>query len=727
MTHNHILLKPVYSAPALELPSGVSLPNGWTALAWHQVETLKALNNPEIDVVFNVAMTGDGKSLAAYLKTLTQKLFSVVSLYPTNELARDQESQIKNYIELFDPKIKPRCNRLSGELLELYAEEEGQRKKQAIDTRLGSSEILISNPDLFHYIYRGAYLSPQENKDSLWGKIQNDFELMIFDEFHVFSAPQIASVLNTLLLRKFTQGKNIKCLFISATPDKTFIERLKIAGFNCQIIDPEANHKYQFPGNGEEQNKLIAQRWRKVVSQIELEFIPLESSSQASESWLKENAQRIVTQFKQVGSKGAIILNSVAAVKRLVPFFQDLLQPLGLKVGENTGLASRETKENSLAADLVIGTSTIDVGVDFKINFLLFESADAGNFIQRLGRLGRHQGYQKNSKNIEFQSFKALALVPSFFVERLFEKEDAPLVSGAFYDRPFFHDTVWKEYRTINDFSGYYKRWGGFQSFKLFLDLSQTTIAKNYEESKKAFRSSCEEALGFKFGYVAYQWKEFGKEWTELSNKKGNPIAEEACSFRGSSDLQCGLYDLTENQEQFRFKTYGLPGILSNLDIEPIAKAEFDRLLDAAEQKTGEKIAKGRFRHCFGFMKLRGYHEERLNWKFVFPGDLLNLINRWQVQVLAGFEIWQPENRWIGAINKRLATQGMVVYLLPRPVSEVRTRLQLPMHFQIYPICDQKSLNDNKAPYSIAFGQSALLIDTLAHYFKQKEVNAWIF
>ena len=727
MAHNHIFLKPVYSAPASNLPNGVNLPEGWSALAWHQVETLKALDNPEIDVVFNVAMTGDGKSLAAYLKTLTKKLFSVVSLYPTNELARDQEAQIKNYIELFEPKIKPRCNRLSGELLELYAEEEGLRKKQAIDTQLGSSEILMSNPDLFHYLYRGAYLSPQENRDSLWGKIQNDFELMIFDEFHVFSAPQIASVLNTMLLRKFTQGKNIKCLFLSATPDNTFIERLKIAGFNCQIIDPEANHKYQFPGDGEEQNKLIAQQWRKVVSQIELEFIPLESNSQASESWLKENAQCVVNQFKQVGSKGAIILNSVAAVKRLVPFFRDLLQPLGLTVGENTGLASRETKENSLAADLVIGTSTIDVGVDFKINFLLFESADAGNFIQRLGRLGRHQGYQKGDETIHFESFKGFALVPNFFVERLFEKEDAPLVSGENYNRPFFHNVVWEQYRTINNFSGYYKRWGGFQSFKLYLDLSQPTIVKTYEESKQAFRSSCEEALDFKFGYVAYQWKEFGKEWTDLSGKKGNPIAEEACSFRGSSDLQWGLYDLTENQEQFRFKTYGLPGILSNLDIEPIAKAEFDRLLDAAEQKTGEKIAKGRFRHCLGFMKLRGYHKERLNWKFVFPGDLLNLINRWQVQVLAGFEVWQPENRWIGAINKRLATQGMVVYLLPRPVSEVRTRLQLPMHFQIYPICDQKSLYDSQVPYSIAFGQSALLIDTLAYYFKQKEGNAWIF
>jgi len=38
------------------------------------------------------------------------------------------------------------------------------------------------------------------------------------------------------------------------------------------------------------------------------------------------------------------------------------------------------------SSDLVLGTSTIDVGVDFKINFLIFESESAGSFIQRLGR-----------------------------------------------------------------------------------------------------------------------------------------------------------------------------------------------------------------------------------------------------------------------------------------------------------------------------------------------------
>jgi CRISPR-associated endonuclease/helicase Cas3 len=62
-----ITLKPVYSCPAETTPEGIELPEGWT-LSWHQAETFKALSDPNVDVVFNTAMTGDGKSLAAYLR-----------------------------------------------------------------------------------------------------------------------------------------------------------------------------------------------------------------------------------------------------------------------------------------------------------------------------------------------------------------------------------------------------------------------------------------------------------------------------------------------------------------------------------------------------------------------------------------------------------------------------------------------------------------------------------
>lgn len=54
---------------------------------------------------------------------------------------------------------------------------------------------------------------------------------------------------------------------------------------------------------------------------MQLQFIPLESTSKASETWLRCNTDLILKQFQQhLGSKGAIILNSIAAVKRLTPF-----------------------------------------------------------------------------------------------------------------------------------------------------------------------------------------------------------------------------------------------------------------------------------------------------------------------------------------------------------------------------------------------------------------------
>ena len=725
MSDYSITLKPVYSCPASETPKKVKLPENWS-LSWHQAATLEAIRNPDIDVIFNTAMTGDGKSLAAYLDTLQGNLYAI-GLYPTNELARDQDTQIKDYIEKFQPPNEPRVVRLSGEELEIYAENEGLKKAAAISTRTGQSEIILTNPDIFHYLHRGAYLTRNDSPDKLWGRIDKDFDLIIQDEFHVFSAPQVASVINTMLLMKHTNRRK-KFLFLSATPNEDLIKRLEIAGFRCREINPLKENKYQFPDTPEECQQLDLQGWRQVSRQISLNFISLEPTGKASENWLKENSDRILSYFQQhPSSKGAIILNSIAAVKRLTPFFRELLKPYGLVVGENTGLSGKAEKERSLQADLVLGTSTIDVGVDFKINFLIFESADAGNFIQRLGRLGRHDGYEQNGKKIHFNSFTAYALVPNFLVERLFLGDSPALETGGIYDRPFFHNQINEKYRRINDFAGYYARWGAVQSLRICRQLGHPTIKQQYAESQKAFQTACEQVFNTSLKRVAIRSKEWQKEWLELSGKdKGNLIAEDAASFRGFSPLQCGICDLTESNEADRFKTYDLPGILSNLQIEPMTEAAFKRFLSQTAERLGQPIAKGRFANCLAFMKLSAYREERLNWKFIYGGDLRPIADAWKVQVLTGIEVWQPDNYWIKEINKRLKKEALVSYVICRPLAEVRSRLRLPMHFQIYPICDQSSLHDPTAPYSIAFSQSALLVDTLAYWLKSKGDELWI-
>jgi CRISPR-associated endonuclease/helicase Cas3 len=727
MTKYKITLKSVYSCPAEEVPDGVNLPENWT-LSWHQVKTLKAIRDPNIDVIFNTAMTGDGKSLAAYLETLQNEQFSVIGLYPTNELARDQEDQIKNYIDLFQPKGRPRVARLSSEDLEIYAENENFRKSDALSTITGQKEILMTNPDIFHYLHRGAYLLPKDNPDKLWGRIDQIFDLFIFDEFHIFNAPQIASVINTLLLIKNTK-RNKKFLFLSATPNEQLIKRLTIAGFNCQEINPSQEGKYIFPETLKELEQIESSNWRKVSSKIDLNFIGLELTSKALEVWLQENSQMILDYFlESPGTKGAIILNSIAAVKRLTPFFSKLFKRHGLEVGENTGLSGRGEKARSLSADLVLGTSTIDVGVDFKINFLIFESLDAGSFIQRLGRLGRHDEYEKNGQKVRFRKFTAYSLAPNFLVGRLFLEDGAPLKIGNIYDREFFNQQIRQCYWKLNDFPRYYSRWGSIQSFDLASKNGLGNPKLTYKEdgSQEAFKNTCEKVFDTKFVRVYGCLKKWQQEWREFSGSNGNPIADEAVSFRGSSSLQCGLLDLTEINEADRFKTYDLPGILSNLDIEIISEAEFRRLLEKTVTNLKHPIAKGRFNYCLAFMRLNSYREERLNWRFSYPGENLQIVaESWKVQVLQGVQVWQPENCWISEINKRLLTKPLVSFVVRCPAMEIRKRLRLPMQFQLYPI-DEAGSRNRDASYSVAFGQSALMLETVTYRLKNTGGESWI-
>lgn len=730
MTEYKIVLKPVYSE-TVETPKGIEIPDGWR-LAWHQLETFKALQDPDIDVVFNTAMTGDGKSLAAYLGILQDNKAKAIGLYPTNELARDQEAQIKGYIENFQSRFhefdKTRVEQLSSPQLEIYSESEQIRKSGAINTLSSEREILLTNPDIFHYLHRGAYLMPDDSPDKLWKTIDKGFNLFIFDEFHIFSAPQIASVLNTMLLIRATNRKK-KFLFLSATPVEQLLTRLRDANFRCEVIDPKASGKYQFPDTETRSQELAHTQWRLVTRAITLHFVPLESVSKASENWLTDNLNRILQHFlEHRGTKGAIILNSIASVKRLMPLFAEAFQKHGLTVGENTGLSSKTVKERSLACDLVLGTSTIDVGVDFKINFLIFESADSGSFIQRLGRLGRHQGYvNADGQKIEFDRFVAYTLVPNYLIERLFEKADAPFTTNGIYDCAFLSENIYTTYRKINDFKNYYSRWGALQSFDLHCRLGHRTIAQQYEGSRKQFQADCEGVFKVNLGKVAGKCKALKAEWQEKfpkpdgSKRTGNPIAEDASSFRGSSPLQCGLYDMTEPNEGERFKTYDLTGILSNLEIEPMTKAEFMRLLKETSERTGQPIPQSRFDYCMGFMKLLSYRDERSNWRFTYNGDLKEIADSWKVQVLSGIGIWQSDNRWIGKVNERLKEKAIVAYVLNRSVSEIKARLLLPMHFQIYGICAQQTLLDPVPSYAIAFGQSALLLDTLAYTFKNKK------
>ncbi|MBW4435419.1 MAG: type I-D CRISPR-associated helicase Cas3' [Pelatocladus maniniholoensis HA4357-MV3] len=709
MSENYsINLKPVYSQ-TVPTPDGMKLPDNWS-LSWHQLATLSALRDPKNDVIINTAITGDGKSLAAYLLAMIDDV-STMATYPTNELARDQQKQIQNYKDKFQPKKDPQIYRLNAAILEDFIETNKLPNKQSGLINLSDqAEILLTNPDIFYYIHDFRYLrrfkkdgkTKGENANKLFSKIDDYYKLFIFDEFHVFSSAQVASIFNAILLIKHTvPGK--KFLFLSATPNDLLLEFFDKSGIRYKEINPAKEHKYCFLEGGNQ--------WRPISQPITL-FFPqtLEPSLSSSYDWLIENSESVILKFFQdyPGSKGAIILNSIAAVKKLVKHFKSIFEPLGLKVRENTGLTGETEKAASVVeADLLLGTSTIDVGVDFRINFLVFEGADAGNFIQRFGRIGRHQDFHPHP-------YHAYALIPKFIVQRLFEVDSHPLQDGETYDRVNFTQAIRSSYPFVNEFKLYPKRWGAIQSACVHQELRRLT--NQYPDADKNFKDAIEAALEVNI------WQKYHQINQCLEGKK-KKVIDEARSFRGSSQLDCGIYDLTnpEEPENEHFKIYNLPGILSNFKFEWMDKKEF------IQQAEKSRVTTTRFQEVLCCLKLTGYREVREDWRFYYPEDISDIAKSGKVQVLKNLEIRQPHGSGINKISDAVSGRCLVCFISDCDRAYLRAKLGLPIHFQAYSLADKYSSDDKKSPpYTIAFGKSALMLETLLWFWKPKKDEGWI-
>src|SRR5260370_22152475 len=84
----------------------------------HQVETWEAFQDPAIDVIFNVAMTGDGKSAAGYLPIFKDGKH-VIAMYPTNELIRDQLQALPRYEQRLGIRLPRHATMFSAKISEL--------------------------------------------------------------------------------------------------------------------------------------------------------------------------------------------------------------------------------------------------------------------------------------------------------------------------------------------------------------------------------------------------------------------------------------------------------------------------------------------------------------------------------------------------------------------------------------------------------------------------------
>lgn len=664
-------ISPVYSAYHPEASIGSM------RLLKHQVETEEAFHDPAIDVIFNTAMTGDGKSLAAYLPAL-QAMKTVLAMYPTNELIHDQHRALLTKYAKNVHFPLPSNNSMDGAKVSRMMREHDETKRfEEVRKFLVRNAILLTNPDLVHLMLSHQY-GWQHQRKELAVTLGAYFDYFIFDEFHIFGAPQVVAVMNMLgyLLTNYRAKLNErkKFLFLSATPSPLLTTMLDDGGIRYKVIQgcyasaPQVDYR------------CILQACDLRVHEI--------SRDASTEDWVREHVDEIRLFFEQHnGSKAAILVYSVATARRLVTFLKDALEkPYGLQIGENTGLTHRADRQDAYDKDILVGTSTVDIGVDFHINYLIFEASNAGSFLQRFGRLGRHA---------EFTTYQAHALVPRFVLERL----QKLLETGQEIARDQFNEHIREVFPIEQEFAGYKRRWGVVQAAQVLAELQGQKKRDANEAFTLALHAQYERLYGATGKPVMP--KALAKYWGYHHNAP--EMLAELSSFRGQSPLSCAIWD-TDAQ----LKTYDLFFLLANTRFEVLTKEAF--LQEVQQRGLDER----EFRQKHFYLRVWDYLPATLTLALGLRHNLAeNAQYLNQALVLNDFFVRDPPIVGLDKINRSLKTLKLPCLISPTPRDELRQRFKLGGIFPLYHLRDGWGRD-----YSVAFGQEALLLDSLLFFRK---------
>lgn len=348
------------------------------------------------DAFLLTTKTGSGKTQAAALPVIANRE-SAFFVYPTNALIKDQQRSIielakgmgwKPYVyqagEAFD---KLAFNRADVVLLRVDADNlEKMRRDGYFRTKgqtlldllnLGKPTIVLTNPDTLFLILALRYGNAMAVFRSL-----SQFQTLVIDEFHLYGGVELAHLLFMLHYCRSEGFFSGRAVLLSATPDERIGELLNqiIAPYRVQVDSP-ASH----PVVGK----------RTVAHPIEL--LPIFSDGKpvrtalAQFKALRPELERL---FIEKSSDDyvpmVIIFNSVMAAMYAADLLREEYHVSSEQVGEYRGLMDRQLRsfEGKL---VVVGTSAIEVGVDFKCRYLVFEAGDAASFMQRFGRVGRHE------------------------------------------------------------------------------------------------------------------------------------------------------------------------------------------------------------------------------------------------------------------------------------------------------------------------------------------------
>ncbi len=372
------------------------------ALYDHQVAAIES----ESSVIVVDAPTGAGKTLAALARVLERDL-PTVFVYPTNALVTDQARAISvllqklgrevNLIDReWDPKTLGESSdravdvlHLTGETLQDLAA--GGAKGTALEKILKGIyqgdrlRLLLTNPDMLYLAMSGRYARHGRIIEQL-----DTFKTFVVDEFHLYSGPSLARLVFMLNhLRVSDSNPAVDIVFLSATHGET-IDLITNSYMDVDIVRAEPLTEPSSRSRQVRHETLCKLTTKNRV------MTGTEDADQVAKSLIEFYFQDYIWPGEPPNVKVLGIFSSVTFAVQVTERVKEELTERGLDadaiVKQLHGLIphSARPKIQTLSECILVGTSAIEVGVDFDVPFLVMEAHDLASFLQRFGRGGRH-------------------------------------------------------------------------------------------------------------------------------------------------------------------------------------------------------------------------------------------------------------------------------------------------------------------------------------------------
>ena len=328
----------------------------------------------ETDCLFVDAPTASGKTFAFILPSATSshtlRRHKTLIISPNNLLIsqtyEDMNEIISKNSKLNDLKIaKIYGKEFSG----LTLSERGKK----IRTSLSLMDIVISNPDVVALFLTGFY-NINRNYKTNWPRMRNpadifsEIDIIIFDEFHVYSEEELGKICSFIFLTKLI-GRVPKIIFTSATPSHKIKELLSILGITYSDLEVK-------PVNHEIPNS------RRIRGPIELTVtgLPIKDSLSTALNILKDTDSKILFLFDH---------------KIDAEISRSTLLEMGLDEGiikDLSGFSNRAVNKSPTTGNerCIIATNAAEQGLNLDVSVSHIEPGlYRENLVQRYGRIGR--------------------------------------------------------------------------------------------------------------------------------------------------------------------------------------------------------------------------------------------------------------------------------------------------------------------------------------------------